>query len=69
MAIRFGSFETNKWIIDRCIKRGVLTDWFLFAADCLRISPPLVIEEEDIRKVAAVILSVLGEFERRITVR
>jgi hypothetical protein len=28
----------------------VLTDWFLFASDCLRISPPLIISEEQIKK-------------------
>lgn len=56
MAIEFDSFETNKRIIDRCIEKGVLTDWFLFAPHCLRISPPLVIREEEIRQAAAVIV-------------
>ena len=55
MAVEFDSFETNKKIIDACIAEGVLTDWFLFAADCLRISPPLVIEEDEIRKACEVI--------------
>jgi acetylornithine/N-succinyldiaminopimelate aminotransferase len=50
MAVEFDSFETNKKIIDACIAAGVLTDWFLFAGNCLRISPPLVIEEEVIKK-------------------
>ncbi len=56
LAIGFDSFETNKKIIDACIRDGVLTDWFLFAPNCLRISPPLVISEDQIRKAAAVIL-------------
>jgi acetylornithine/succinyldiaminopimelate/putrescine aminotransferase len=56
MAIEFDSFETNKKIIDACIQDGVLTDWFLFAPNCLRISPPLIISEEQVRKAAAVIL-------------
>ena len=38
MAVEFDSFETNKKIIDRCIASGVMTDWFLFAPNCLRIS-------------------------------
>jgi acetylornithine/N-succinyldiaminopimelate aminotransferase len=49
LAVEFDSFETNKEIIDICIERGVLTDWFLFAPDCLRISPPLAITEAQIR--------------------
>ena len=52
MAVEFDSFETNKKIIDRCIQQGILTDWFLFASNCLRISPPLIISEEEIKKVS-----------------
>jgi hypothetical protein len=45
MAVEFDSFETNKKIIDACITSGVMTDWFLFASQGLRISPPLIISE------------------------
>jgi acetylornithine/succinyldiaminopimelate/putrescine aminotransferase len=56
IAVEFDSFETNKKIIDACIAEGVLTDWFLFASDCLRISPPLIISEEQVRKACGVII-------------
>ena len=56
MAVEFDSFETNKKIIDACIANGVLTDWFLFASNCLRISPPLIISEEQIKKACKIIL-------------
>lgn len=55
LAIEFDSFETNKKIIDKCIEHGLLTDWFMFASNCLRISPPLIIEEEQIKKACKVI--------------
>jgi acetylornithine/N-succinyldiaminopimelate aminotransferase len=58
LAIEFDSFETNKKIIDACITNGVLTDWFLFASGCLRISPPLVISEDQIKKACKIILQV-----------
>ncbi|MFI5188403.1 MAG: aspartate aminotransferase family protein [Chitinophagales bacterium] len=48
LAVEFDSFESNKKIIDNCIVNGVLTDWFLFAFNCLRISPPLTISEAQI---------------------
>jgi acetylornithine/succinyldiaminopimelate/putrescine aminotransferase len=48
MALEFDSFETNKKIIDACIENGVMTDWFLFAPSCLRISPPLNVSEKQI---------------------
>jgi len=56
MAVEFDSFETNKKLIDKCIEAGVLTDWFLFASDCLRISPPLIISEGQIKKSCEVII-------------
>jgi len=60
MAVEFDSFETNKKVIDACLapssgSGGIMTDWFLFAPECLRISPPLVIGEEEIRKACVVI--------------
>ncbi len=60
IAIEFDSFEINKKVIDKCIANGVLTDWFLFAPDCLRISPPLIIPEEQISKACTVLLSSLS---------
>jgi acetylornithine/N-succinyldiaminopimelate aminotransferase len=59
LAVEFDSFEQNKMVIDHCIRSGVLTDWFLFAPHCLRISPPLVIGEEQIRTACSVILETL----------
>jgi acetylornithine/N-succinyldiaminopimelate aminotransferase len=56
LAIEFESFEINKKIIDGCISNGLVTDWFLFAANCLRISPPLIITEEEIKRAAKILL-------------
>ena len=49
LAVEFESFEINKKVIDELIMQGVFTDWFLFAANCLRIVPPLTISEAEIR--------------------
>lgn len=59
MAIEFDSFDENKKIIDACIKNGLMTDWFLFAPECLRISPPLVISYEEIKQACVSILKTL----------
>ncbi len=56
MAVEFDSFATNKKVIDISIANGVLTDWFLFAPQCLRISAPLVISTAQIEKACKVIL-------------
>lgn len=55
IALQFADFETNKKIIDDCIAHGVITDWFLFAPDCLRIGPPLIINENEIEQSCAII--------------
>jgi acetylornithine/succinyldiaminopimelate/putrescine aminotransferase len=61
MAIEFESFDHNKAIIDKAISKGVLTDWFLFADNCLRIAPPLTIETATIHKACDKILESIEE--------
>jgi acetylornithine/succinyldiaminopimelate/putrescine aminotransferase len=60
MAVEFDSFETNKEIIDTCIEDGVMTDWFLFAPSCLRISPPLIVSENQIAEACNKILDAIS---------
>lgn len=57
MAVEFDSFGTNKKIIDNCIASGMMTDWFLFAPNCMRISPPLLISKKEISEACEKILS------------
>ncbi|UYQ93080.1 aspartate aminotransferase family protein [Chitinophaga horti] len=56
LAVEFDSFAVNKKVIDYCIANGVITDWFLFAPECLRIVPPLIISEAEIKHACEVIL-------------
>lgn len=56
MTLQFESYEVNKQIIDHCISKGVLVDWFLFAADCMRLAPPLNISDMEIREACGVIV-------------
>jgi acetylornithine/N-succinyldiaminopimelate aminotransferase len=61
MALQFESFEQNKRITDRCIGKGLLTDWFLFAPECMRIAPPLIISEEQIKLASKIILESISK--------
>lgn len=61
MAVEFESFEVLKPIIDRAIELGVITDWFLFCDDSMRIAPPLVITEEQITEACTVLLKAIEE--------
>jgi len=60
LAVEFDSFDVLKPIIDRAISRGVITDWFLFCDNSMRIAPPLIITEAQIREACAVILDVIS---------
>ena len=60
-SLEFDSFETNKKIIGRCIEKGLITDWFLFAPQCLRIAPPLIITEDELMHVCSLINEAIDE--------
>ncbi|MDD2791899.1 MAG: aspartate aminotransferase family protein [Sediminibacterium sp.] len=52
-------FETEKKaqeVVHRCVQNGLVTDWFLFAPDRLRIAPPLITTEEQLRELCAIVL-------------
>jgi len=61
LASEFESFDVLKKIIDKTIEHGVLTDWFLFCDDTMRIAPPLVISEDEIREACRVIIMSIDE--------
>jgi len=60
LAVQFDSFDLCKSIIDKCIESGVVSDWFLFAPNCMRIAPPLITTEDEIRKICAIIIAAIG---------
>ncbi len=56
LSIDLDKFENCKRIIDTCLAKGILSDWFLHAPNKLRIAPPLTISPEEIKWVCGVIL-------------
>ena len=56
LAVQLDTFENVQKVIDHCLEQGVVTDWFLFCDNALRLSPPINIAEEDIRFACQVIL-------------
>jgi len=61
LAITFDSFEINKKVIDNCIAAGLMTDWFLFSPNSLRISPPLIISREQIARAAEILKAAMDK--------
>jgi acetylornithine/N-succinyldiaminopimelate aminotransferase len=56
LALEFENFSFNKKVINHCILNGLIADWFLFADNCLRIAPPLIITEDEIKNACEIIL-------------
>jgi len=59
MAVQFESFDQVKKIIEKSMELGLITDWFLFCDNAIRIAPPLIITEEQIRETCNILLEVL----------
>jgi acetylornithine/succinyldiaminopimelate/putrescine aminotransferase len=48
MSLQFSSAALTKKIAAACVANGIITDWFLFAEDKIRIAPPLSITIEEL---------------------
>lgn len=60
LSMHFENFDKVQAVMRACLDRGVVTDWFLFEQNALRIAPPLIISMEEIDFVCGVVLEVLG---------
>jgi acetylornithine/succinyldiaminopimelate/putrescine aminotransferase len=49
MSLQFATPEITKKIAANCVANGVITDWFLFAEDRIRIAPPLSITMDELK--------------------
>lgn len=61
LAVEFESAELCQRICHAAVKAGLVTDWFLFAPNCLRIAPPLIISAEEISAVCEVLLQTINQ--------
>ena len=55
LAVELGTSEKLYKIMELFIEEGILSDWFLFCDTAFRISPPLVISDDEIRDSVAII--------------
>ena len=56
LAVEFEDDKFTKGVIDKCIENGVITDWFLFCSNSMRIAPPLTITKDQIRQACDIII-------------
>ena len=55
LAVELGESAKLYKIMDHFIEEGILSDWFLFCDTAFRISPPLVISDDEIRDSVRII--------------
>jgi len=67
MGVAFSDAQMCKRVINRCLETdkkdsvGIMTDWFLFAPNCLRIAPPLILSEKQIEWACDRILKAIDQ--------
>ena len=55
LAVELGASEKLYRLMDLFIEEGILSDWFLYCDTAFRISPPLIISDEEIRDSVSLI--------------
>jgi 4-aminobutyrate aminotransferase-like enzyme len=60
-SLQFLSDTLAQKVAHTCVQNGVITDWFLFAPDCIRVAPPLIITETEIRAACHIILASIDQ--------
>lgn len=61
LAINLGTPEYTLKVAKRCMEKGLIVFWQLYRNEYLRISPPLTLNQEEIKKGCEIILEVLDE--------
>ena len=56
--------EITNEVVLRCHKRGLILFWLFFEGCAVRITPPLTLTNEEIRKGCGIIIEVLNEIEK-----
>lgn len=46
-------------VLQRCLEKGLFSDWFLFAPNCIRFAPSLTISHDEINMACDILLSCL----------
>lgn len=62
LALEFENREVCRKIIDNCVGSGLLIDWFLYSEHKMRLAPPLVIEESEIRAISGIIIENISKY-------
>jgi acetylornithine/N-succinyldiaminopimelate aminotransferase len=60
MAIEMESGEAVLATLKKALDKGLFSDWFLFAPQCIRIAPPLTITQEEIHTACSILMECMA---------
>ncbi len=61
MALELDSADEVMTVLHNAMQKGLFSDWFLFAPQCIRIAPPLTISTNEIEAACNILLACLDE--------
>lgn len=61
LALEFENAETCRKLVYRGLDKGIIMFFFLFSQTAVRLSPPLIISDDEILKASQIILEILDE--------
>jgi acetylornithine/succinyldiaminopimelate/putrescine aminotransferase len=61
LSVALSTFEFTLATVKACQEKGLITDWFLFANNRLRIAPPLTITLSEIEEACAIMIAAITE--------
>jgi acetylornithine/N-succinyldiaminopimelate aminotransferase len=59
LAVELDSAEKTRKVVSDCLAGGIITEWFLFNDNCLRISPPLTISDDEAEEACRILIESL----------
>jgi acetylornithine/succinyldiaminopimelate/putrescine aminotransferase len=59
LALQLDTFDNTLKVIKHCEELGLITDWFLFADNKVRIAPPLTLTELEIKEACGILIKAL----------
>ena len=59
LAVQLDTFENTVKVIEIALQEGLISDWFLFASNKIRIAPPLTITYDEISMACQILLGAI----------
>ena len=61
LSIQLDTFSQVEQVSKLCLENGIIIDWFLHCDTALRVAPPLIISEDEIKEACRVIIDAIGK--------